>query len=225
MATSTKAQPIAFTSGQKRQTTVVLRFHPGNLRSVIDQGVIRNLIDHLIAVDCSQTPLHDRQGVSGNHRHGEAEQGCSRVSQRGDFAMQQVGQLLKMFLNFPSSAVGLTAQLRRDRVRKVGDQNDLGLAVAGRLVQRRRFVAGERRRRSQPRARREESRRSSQRPTNRNGLIGSNGMVDECQRTRKNASARRIRNTNVRTQKAIPDSRFARLRPDDRKRWLAFSQE
>ena len=49
--------------------------------------------------------------------------------------MQQVGQLLEVFLDFPAPAVGLTAQFRRDHVRKVGDQNDLGFAVAGRLVQ------------------------------------------------------------------------------------------
>ena len=49
--------------------------------------------------------------------------------------MQQVGQLLEVPFNFPSSAVDLAAKLRRNRLRKVGDQDDLGLAIAGRFVQ------------------------------------------------------------------------------------------
>jgi Kef-type K+ transport system membrane component KefB len=49
--------------------------------------------------------------------------------------MQEIGQLLEMPLNFPSPLISTTAQLGRDGLRQVGDQDDLGLALAGRFVQ------------------------------------------------------------------------------------------
>jgi hypothetical protein len=59
-----------------------------DLSDIIDQGVIRDLLDHLVAANRSRAPFQDGQSVSGSHRHRETEQGRSRVSQCGYLALK-----------------------------------------------------------------------------------------------------------------------------------------
>jgi hypothetical protein len=77
--------------------------HSGvDLSHVIDQSVGRQLGDHLVTMDRPQVPLQDSQSIAGQYRHAEGKQGRSRIAQGWDFAMQQVGQLLKMSLRLPT---------------------------------------------------------------------------------------------------------------------------
>jgi hypothetical protein len=69
-------------------------------------------------------PLEHRQSVAGKNRHTEGKESRWRVTQSWNLAMQQIGQLLKMGLDFPAPPVSQTTHVRWDVCREIRDQLD-----------------------------------------------------------------------------------------------------
>ncbi len=96
--------------------------------------MIRHFCGHLPAVLRPQAALEHRQALPATADIPKPNS-AAQVAQRGDLAIQQVGQHLEMALDPPAAPVGVAAVDRRDILGQVGHQDDLRLPLPRRLVQ------------------------------------------------------------------------------------------
>ena len=136
-----------------QHATQLLRRHPRKLpptilrdsdhhprvrpRHLIGHVVRRYLLRHLrLPVGRTQGPFDHSQDVVGRQAHAEAEQRRLRIRQRVDLRRQHRGQLAEGRFDGPAAAVQLRDhQPIGVRLRKVGQDVQLGIAVARRLIQ------------------------------------------------------------------------------------------